>query len=74
MTQTARILQRLKSGPLTPLQALRELGCMRLAARVLELRQAGHAIQARSVTVRTRGGRTRVCEYRLQQKIESNQR
>lgn len=65
MTQTLQILTRLRYGPLTPLQALRELGCMRLVVRVLEIRQAGHAIQARSVTVRTRNGRARVCEYHL---------
>lgn len=65
MTQTARILQRLKSGPLTPLQALQELGCLRLASRVHELRQQGYEVHARTVEVRTRAGKARVCEYRL---------
>ena len=36
----------LKSGKtLTPLKALHDFGCFRLAARVLELRQAGYNIQ-----------------------------
>lgn len=45
MSQTQMILAALKRGrALTPLEALNEFGCFRLAARVDELRQQGHAI------------------------------
>ena len=45
MTQTATILDHLLSGKkLTPIDALNEFGCFRLAARIGELRQMGHDI------------------------------
>jgi len=45
MTQNDMILAHLKSGrDLTPLDALRDYGCFRLAARIGELREAGHKI------------------------------
>jgi hypothetical protein len=50
MTQNEAILAALKKGKrLTPLDALCEFGCNRLAARVLELRQAGHDIRSQMV-------------------------
>ncbi len=46
MTQTECILAHLQSGHcLTPLDALRQFGCMRLAARIDDLRKAGHPIE-----------------------------
>lgn len=46
MTQTDAILTALKEGrTLTPLDALSEFGCLRLAARVRDLRDAGHPIE-----------------------------
>lgn len=44
MTQTQWILNALRWGPVTPLDALEGCGCFRLAARVAELRQQGHNI------------------------------
>ena len=45
MNQTATILDHLSSGKkLTPIDALNEFGCFRLAARIGELRQMGHDI------------------------------
>ena len=50
MTQNEAILAALKKGKrLTHLDALFEFGCNRLAARVLELRQAGHDIRSQMV-------------------------
>ena len=49
MSQEKRILSRLKRGPLTPLQALQWYGCLRLAARVHNLRGRGHDIGMRWV-------------------------
>lgn len=45
MSQNDQILAALKRGrAITPLEALHEWGCFRLASRVLDLRQQGHAI------------------------------
>ena len=45
-TQAAKILSHLnKHGSITPLEALNRYGCMRLAPRIKELREAGHAIK-----------------------------
>ena len=45
-TQNAQILSHLKSGKqITPIEALREYGCFRLAARVFELREIGWPIE-----------------------------
>ena len=44
MSQTADILETLRRGPITPLEALRDHGCLRLAARIEELRSEGHVI------------------------------
>ena len=50
MTQNEAILAALKKGKrLTPLDALCEFGCNRLAARILDLRQAGHDIRSQMV-------------------------
>lgn len=42
--QRAAILWALRQGPLTSLDAMRELGILRAAARVHELREEGHNI------------------------------
>ena len=51
MSQTNQILQILKSGRiLTPREADRELGCMRLAARILEIRDMGYNVLTTTIT------------------------
>ena len=53
MTQNETILALLRDrGPrgLTPMEALREAGTMRLAARISDLRAAGHLITTETVT------------------------
>ena len=45
-SQNAMILNFLKSGgSLTPIEALEKFSCFRLAARINDLREAGHEIQ-----------------------------
>jgi len=45
-TQAAKILSHLKAhGSITPRESLDLYGCFRLAARIKELREAGHAIK-----------------------------
>ena len=43
------MLQRLARGPITSLEALNELGIMRLASRVDELRKQGNTIVTETV-------------------------
>ena len=62
MTQANQILSALKRGEkLTPLQALRKYGCMRLAARIKDLRDAGYEIN--TTLTKTQG--SRVARYSL---------
>ena len=62
-TQSQRILDYLATGKsLTPLEALHKFGCLRLGARIYDLRCAGHKIK--SHLYRTRSG-ANVGEYWL---------
>ena len=49
MSQNEAVLQWLKREPITPIQALAHLRVMRLAARVNDLKNQGHAIHTRMV-------------------------
>ena len=60
-SQTSRILAQLRIASMTPLDAFRAIGCMRLGARIFELRREGHQIKTDMVKV---GGK-RVARYRL---------
>ena len=63
MTQIAAILSHLKRGSvIDPLRALSLFGCLRLAARIAELREQGYRIETRRLV--TRSGK-RVALYRL---------
>ena len=66
-TQCERLLEHLKLGlPLTAHKALYGYSCLRLAARMWDLRQMGHQIEKTMIKVPTRnGGTARVAEYRL---------
>ena len=62
-SQTELIKQHLQSGrSITPLQALRMYGCMRLGARIYDLRRQGLNITSHLV----RQGRKQFSEYSLQ--------
>jgi len=64
--QESMVLARLRRGPLTPLQALKELGVMRLAAVVYRLKALGWDIHTEDMTAECRGGRSaRVARYHL---------
>jgi hypothetical protein len=52
MSQKHEILSFLKTRrQLTPLEALKRFGCMRLGARIWELKQDGHRIQSVMIDV-----------------------
>lgn len=68
MTQTDRVLDLLREqGPngITPLDALEVVGSFRLAARINDLRNAGHDIE--TITDRTPGG-AKVARYVLHER------
>lgn len=62
--QTIAILDMLRTyqGGITALDALREAGCFRLAARIADLRAAGYPIESRMVTVNGK----RIARYTLE--------
>ena len=64
-SQNKQILQYMKEvGPITPLIALSLFGCMRLSARIKDLRDRGHIIRTRMIEVETaHGGKATVAEY-----------
>lgn len=63
MSQTTQILRHLAKGKtLTPLEALERFGCLRLAARVNDLRLRGHRID--TDIVQTKGG-AKIARYSL---------
>ncbi len=66
-TQAERILDYMhEHGGITQFDALKELGVMRLASRISELRRNGHEISSKMVKVKNRYGETcRVKRYSL---------
>ena len=66
MKQTERILQYLEDfGTINPMQALMDLGIMRLAARIADLRRSGIQIETDIVTGKNRYGEpVHFAEYR----------
>ena len=61
-SQSAEILAHLRAGlSITPLDAFKWFGCMRLGARIYELKARGHDIYA----VFERSGGKRYCRYFL---------
>lgn len=57
MTQTDKILQHLeKYGSITPLEAMKEYGIMRLASRICDIKRAGISVQREIETAKNRDG------------------
>lgn len=67
MTQNEWVLEALKRGPVTPIDALQGCGCFRLGARILELRKAGHDIHTEHY--KTPSGKV-VARYHLNKLME----
>ena len=68
-TQCHQILDYIrKYGSITQLEAIRDLGCMRLAARISDLRRQGYPIGRRMKTCKNRDGRdVSFAEYYLEE-------
>lgn len=66
-TQNVRILEYIEeTGGITQLEAIRELGVMRLASRISDLRREGYNIKSEFVPVKNRYGETcRIKRYML---------
>ncbi len=67
MTQNEAVLAYMtKYGSITALEAMRDLGCMRLASRISDLKKQGHTIYSSTKEVTTREGKkAHIAEYRL---------
>lgn len=67
MTQCDKIMEYMKAyGSITPLDALREFGCMRLAARISDLAKSGVQIKSEMIQTKNRNGETvRFASYSL---------
>ena len=69
MTQTQRILKHLETvGSITPREALDLFGCMRLGARIWDLKRAGYPIMKTMETRKNRNGeRVSYARYTLKE-------
>lgn len=68
MTQNEMVLGWIKKAPIGPMVAMKELGVMRLAARIKDLRDDGHKIQTEWDYVTDRYGQERrVARYILKE-------
>lgn len=69
-TQCERILKYMQDfGSVTPMQAMSDLGVMRLASRICDLKRSGHKISRRMVAGKNRYGEpVSYAEYRLEEK------
>lgn len=54
-----------ENGSITQMEAFYECGCMRLPARICELRQDGHPIKTKMEKVKTKKGYTYIARYSL---------
>lgn len=72
MTQCEKVLRHLREfGTITPMDAIREYGCLRLGARICDLRRDGHQIKSKIVTGRNRFGEvTHYAEYSMEDSDE----
>ena len=68
MTQKEMVLKYMKQGyKITALDALRDIGCFRLAARINELRNEGHKIKSKQISRLGRfGNKVRLSLYWLE--------
>ena len=63
ISQNKEILKYLQTGnKITPLEALNLFGCFRLGARIFELKEQGHNIETKRITL---SNGKRVAEYQL---------
>lgn len=68
MTQNQMLLSMMRDTWVSPAAALNEIGCMRLASRIYELRRAGVPVESRTIRKLNRFGRAITYkEYRVKE-------
>lgn len=69
VTQCQKIINYMRVfGSITPLEAVSDLGCMRLASRINDIKNMGHRIKTEFVTGKNRlGETTRFAKYSLEE-------
>lgn len=68
MTQIEILIDLMKQGWVSPAMALAGAGCMRLAARVYDIRTLGYKVISRTKQQKSRNGRTvQFKEYRIKE-------
>lgn len=67
MTQADRVLMYMRDfGSITQLEAIRDISCMRLGARIFDLKREGYEIKKETETSKNRYGEdTSYARYRL---------
>ena len=67
VTQARLILEYLDEfGSITPLEAIRDIGCYRLSARISDIKKMGIPIETEMVNVKNRRGKySRIARYSL---------
>lgn len=70
-SQSAQILDWMQKGnAITQLQAMRKFGCLRLSARIFDLRADGHEVERVTVKTKNRNGyTTQFAKYYLKGKL-----
>ena len=70
-TQCDRVLNYINEfGSITQLEALKELGCFRLASRINDLKRKGYNIQKDMITVKNRYDEpVQIARYRLESRV-----
>lgn len=57
-------------GSITQLEALRDLGCFRLASRITDLKRKGYNVHREMITVKNRYGEpVQIARYRIESDI-----
>jgi hypothetical protein len=67
VTQARLIVEYLEEfGSITPLEAIRDIGCYRLSARISDIKKMGIPIETEMVNVKNRRGKySRIARYSL---------
>lgn len=73
ITQDMAVLKLLQErGKINPLEALREIGCFRLSARIHQLRKEGYSIVTKRISTMGRFGKVNFAEYHLDNTGDAN--
>lgn len=68
-TQVQLILEYMDEfGSITPLEAIRDIGCYRLSARISDIKKRGYPVRTELVSVQNRRGKqSKIARYSLEE-------